>query len=74
MSQKAEKGGEMSGLWGTDRKMPHPVVGCGWKLGEVVGVEHMADIDAISRGGVADEDVGEGADDAPVLQNGRAAH
>ena len=70
LSQKIEKGGEMSGWWEKDRKMPHPVVGCGRELREVVGVEHMADEDAISRGGVADEDVGEGADDASVLQDG----
>ena len=29
LSQKAEKRPDMSGLWGKDRKMPHPVVGCG---------------------------------------------
>ena len=42
----------MSGWWEKDRKMPQPVVGCGRKLREVVGVEHMADeivIDANSQ-------------------------
>ena len=52
LSQKAEKGGKVSGWWERDRKMPHPVVGCGGELREVVGVEHMADeivIDANSQ-------------------------
>ena len=37
-------------------------------------IEHIFDEDAISRGGVADEDVGDGADELSVLDDGAAAH
>jgi len=37
-------------------------------------IEHIFDEDAISHGGVADEDVGDGADELSVLDDGAAAH
>ena len=37
-------------------------------------VEHILNENAVARGGVADEDVGDGADELSVLDDGAAAH
>ena len=39
---------------------------------EVCGGEHIFDEDAVAGGGVIDEDVGDGADELAVLNNGAA--
>ena len=38
------------------------------------GVQHVFDEDAIAGGGVVDEDVGDGADEFAVLNDGTAGH
>ena len=36
--------------------------------------QHVFDEDAVAGGGVIDQDVGDGADEVSVLDNGRAGH
>ena len=38
------------------------------------GIEHVFDEDTVAGGGIVDEDMGDGADQLAVLDNGTAAH
>ena len=43
------------------------------RFGCLGGGEHVFDEDAVARSGITDEDVGNGADEFSVLEDGRAA-